>query len=624
MSNSLKVLCLIGASIALLAIGFSKNQKATKPAAVTKVDQPGTPQQASQPSAPASRAMARAALVESKLRQALLEKTRFSFVEVPLQEAVGRLAEQHQLPLRLDEAKLSDEGIEIEQPVTLTVSDISLRSGLKLLLHPLQLTFVVEDEVIKITTAGSACELLEIRIYDVENLVHLPGEVGADFQPLIDLIFATVSPDTWDTVGGEGSLPELPPYYLVIRQTQAVHEEIEQLLEDLRHALSIPAEKAPAEERETSDRAARRKIHEKLVQPAAFEVVEKPLRDAIAQVAEAASIPIWMHEVRLGDEGVALDQPVTLSVAGVRWQSVLELLLRPLQLGWIIEDEVLKITTKGTADERLSARVYDVRDLTRQLEAARRPRSPLFIRVPRAVGPMYGPFGDPIPGGGFGGGFQVLELKQFGGPGNSMNWRQSLNADRDWLTGSAEGTAEPLMGAILSAIAPYSWDRVGGEGNITEFHGLLVVRQSYHRYLAVQKFLDELRDNQAQRQIIVAHQPPPAADDWLFVIYDVGDHPADELVRILPEFVAPETWQPAGGKGIIRAARGRLLVQQTRRVHQQLLTTLDRIVERPAPATISPQNPNPPAKPADSNPTSGQTTAGQPASGPVEAKPIKP
>jgi general secretion pathway protein D len=65
-----------------------------------------------------------------------------------------------------------------------------------------------------------------------------PPTVGggqADFQSLIDLIQSTVQPDTWDTTGGSGAIrPFNTNLSLVISQTQEVHEEIADLLEQLR------------------------------------------------------------------------------------------------------------------------------------------------------------------------------------------------------------------------------------------------------------------------------------------------------------------------------------------------------------------------------------------------------
>jgi general secretion pathway protein D len=61
------------------------------------------------------------------------------------------------------------------------------------------------------------------------------GGTSADFDTLIDLITQTVSPSTWDHNGGKGNIAASPTNLsLVVSQTQEVHEEIVDLLEQLR------------------------------------------------------------------------------------------------------------------------------------------------------------------------------------------------------------------------------------------------------------------------------------------------------------------------------------------------------------------------------------------------------
>lgn len=61
------------------------------------------------------------------------------------------------------------------------------------------------------------------------------GGVMADFEPLIELIQTTIAPDTWDAVGGPGAVSEFQNNLsLVISQTQEVHEQIADLLDQLR------------------------------------------------------------------------------------------------------------------------------------------------------------------------------------------------------------------------------------------------------------------------------------------------------------------------------------------------------------------------------------------------------
>ena len=66
-----------------------------------------------------------------------------------------------------------------------------------------------------------------------------PGGMGgaamADFDTLIELITSTIAPDTWDEVGGAGAIEPFPVNLsLVISQTQEVHEQIADLLDQLR------------------------------------------------------------------------------------------------------------------------------------------------------------------------------------------------------------------------------------------------------------------------------------------------------------------------------------------------------------------------------------------------------
>jgi general secretion pathway protein D len=61
------------------------------------------------------------------------------------------------------------------------------------------------------------------------------GGTNADFDGLIDLITATVAPATWDHSGGKGNIAASPANLsLVVSQTQEVHEQIVDLLEQLR------------------------------------------------------------------------------------------------------------------------------------------------------------------------------------------------------------------------------------------------------------------------------------------------------------------------------------------------------------------------------------------------------
>lgn len=140
--------------------------------------------------------------------------------------------------------------------------------------------------------------------------------------------------------------------------------------------------------------AAEEKIRRSLDTPTDVDWVELPLEECIQFLQTAKNINIWIDRTTIADEGVGLDTPVTLRLAGVTLRSVLKLLLGPSQLTWIIEDEVMKITTAVSAGEKLSTRVYPVADLV----------IPIVNPQAGGLGQGLGGVGGIGGGGGLGGG----------------------------------------------------------------------------------------------------------------------------------------------------------------------------------------------------------------------------
>ncbi|MBL6705658.1 MAG: hypothetical protein ISQ06_06065, partial [Planctomycetaceae bacterium] len=188
---------------------------------------------------------------------ALNRKTNASFQEVSLADAVKELARQQGVNIVLDKRGLEEEGVSLNEKLSIEVSGISLRSVLKLILDPLNLgTRIGEDDVIIVTSRQRVAGELDVRVYPVAALVvpisdrvsiHTDAESGAaatpvtspapqlDFEKLIELITSTVDPDSWRQVGGSGSIvANKTTLSLVTRQTPVVHAEIADLLDQLR------------------------------------------------------------------------------------------------------------------------------------------------------------------------------------------------------------------------------------------------------------------------------------------------------------------------------------------------------------------------------------------------------
>jgi hypothetical protein len=165
---------------------------------------------------------------EEKIAAALDKATIVDFQDLALEEALTFLGEYHGVNIWLDKQSLTDEGVSLDQPVTLKLAGVRLESILNLLLQPLQLDWVVQDEVLKITTSAWAYDHPEIQTYDVQNLL----EAGHTPEELIAAITKCVEPGTWTGKDATGGISHTGGV-LVVRHTQRAHSDVARLVADL-------------------------------------------------------------------------------------------------------------------------------------------------------------------------------------------------------------------------------------------------------------------------------------------------------------------------------------------------------------------------------------------------------
>ena len=182
---------------------------------------------------------------EAKILAALAEPTAVDFIENPLSDAIDFLKQKHEIEIQLDTKALTDAGIGTDTPMTAQLGGITLRSLLRLMLGQLDLTYVIRDGYLVITSKTEAENMLRIKVYPVADLVTLDSEfrpplpagqnAGEDYSSLINLITSTVAPTTWDEVGGPGSIQSYrSSRSITCAQTEEAHEEVAELLAALR------------------------------------------------------------------------------------------------------------------------------------------------------------------------------------------------------------------------------------------------------------------------------------------------------------------------------------------------------------------------------------------------------
>ena len=163
-----------------------------------------------------------------------LSGTGLQFADVPLEQVVASLRDQYDIEVQIDKAALDDIALTPEDEVTVDLQNISLQSALKLMLESLQLTYVIRDEVLMITTPEEANWYRVTCVYDVRDLIVGQSE-NQGIQAITAAIVSCVAPETWaKSKEGCGHICALRPGILVVLQTPQVHEQIGQLLASIR------------------------------------------------------------------------------------------------------------------------------------------------------------------------------------------------------------------------------------------------------------------------------------------------------------------------------------------------------------------------------------------------------
>ena len=192
--------------------------------------------------------------IEHSLEQPL--RSPLSFVQTPLSEVMEQIREEFDIPILFDVAALEASAISPDVEVTIELNNIRLRTALDLMLKQLEnLTYIIDQEVLLITTQDEADQRLRVVVYRVDDLVRVDNEGSVnspdsyDFDPLIDILLSSIEKDSWEENGtGEGEMHSYPPGMLVVTTTSRVHEQITRLLADMRRVkgeiVAAPAEVA--------------------------------------------------------------------------------------------------------------------------------------------------------------------------------------------------------------------------------------------------------------------------------------------------------------------------------------------------------------------------------------------
>jgi len=244
-------------------------------------------------------------------------------------------------------------------------------------------------------------------------------------------------------------------------------------------------------------------IYRRLDQPiSSMDFKEMPLKQILDDVQGLTGINIVVDEPALMDAGISLDKQITQRLSGISLKSALYVLLQQVHLTYVVQNEVLNVTTEDHARGKCVVRIHPVLDLVTPvlnsdgsaaanvLKTAAQPPDSIKLNGTAPYQSLNS----------LGGGKDV-SLSQLGaGPGANGTVVPTVTTSN----GQNVGLQETLIKLITNTIQPQTWSSMGGHGTI-EFYPLgqaLIINQTPDIQEQVAELLQALRRLQDQEVAI--------------------------------------------------------------------------------------------------------------------------
>jgi len=308
---------------------------------------------------------------ETTVRRALDEPADFNFVNTPLKDIAAFVAKQYKINVLLDTIALEDSKVPPKTPISETISHVPLRSALHFALGAKGIAFVESgDGELLFTSAEIAKRKLTTRVYDLWGFKPAPtddvwpGSVSlADFDEVIQ---SNIAPESWSSNNGPGSSMFVDAE-LVVSQTDEIQSQIARLLAGLQKVRRL--DRATLRKGGTPtvlfpmETAAEAHIRQVVESRHDFDITGAPLNGIAKLLTAELKIPIQLDSLALVDAGISDELKLSAQGHQIPVAAGLHRLFDPRDLGFIVEHDVLLITTADVAKSKDVLGIYPVGDL---------------------------------------------------------------------------------------------------------------------------------------------------------------------------------------------------------------------------------------------------------------------
>lgn len=253
--------------------------------------------------------------------------------------------------------------------------------------------------------------------------------------------------------------------------------------------------------------AVEREIEMKLDRPMKVNFKQASLREVIDKFAETAQMNLSVDEPAIAAAGLELEKVLVSEniVQPISMRSIMQVILEKHQLQYLVENDMVVVTTLKKAKGRMYTKVFSVTELVTPIPDFAIPESQSLEKTLARVATPTQPWVDAAQqaknalGNGTlvsgGNGF----MPQIGGggtlqntPGGPQNHVVGASAT---LAPTKSNHSEQLMKLVKGMVRPHTWDEQGGAGRLAYYDigGALVVNQTADVITEVNNLLESLR-----------------------------------------------------------------------------------------------------------------------------------
>ncbi|MEX2185632.1 MAG: hypothetical protein WD875_02515 [Pirellulales bacterium] len=303
---------------------------------------------------------------DEAILSALRKKVDAHLIQFPLEQFTDWVEQQGQIQVEIDNRCLNEGGLDPEAIlIDLDLHQVCLASVLYHALRGYDLTYVISNGALLITTTDRAASVLDVEIYPAADLVTFrspDGKVREDYDPLIELIATTCATTTWESVGGAGTISGYGGM-LVVSQTRDVQLRIAALLATLRSTIAAQAKgdvaPRPILDPISNDSAALAALET----ASKYDLVQTPVRQFAESIAQEKGVNVLIDIRAFLEAGI---DPESVELTGeyksAPLRSILNRLLHQHDLAYIVDHEAIVITTADRASTVLETQVFPVAD----------------------------------------------------------------------------------------------------------------------------------------------------------------------------------------------------------------------------------------------------------------------